>query len=42
MTGGRAVPADATHLLMRAVSDDLTSVKEALVTIPMAGSPPAE
>ena len=42
MTGGRAVPAEATHLLMRAVSADLTSVKEALVPIPMAGSPPAE
>ena len=42
MTGGRAVPAKATHLLMRAVSADLASVKEVLVPIPMAGSPPAQ
>ena len=42
MTGGRAVPAEATHLLMRAVSADLASAGEVLVPIPMAGSPPAE
>lgn len=33
-TGGRAIPKDATHVLVRAVSTDFASVEEILVPIP--------
>lgn len=42
MTGGRAVPAEATHLLMRAVCADLSSTEEVLVPIPVAENLPGE
>lgn len=43
MTGGRAVPDEATHVLMKAVSSDLETISAVLVPIPMPGNlPPKE
>ena len=39
MTGGRAIPPEATHVLMQAVSADMHSCQQVLVPIPMPAVP---